>query len=929
MAESRDEVPPLLIDPTSEVLTDRLPASWRSTEEMRALFAQTPIASWVIDFELGRVFTNAATARLFRFDPDDASVVGNDIYAMLPYGERDRTVNELQQLLNGELDRVSRIKHYVRPDGTEFDGQLESVPLLDEQGHPWAVLSTCRDVTLQREAERALVRREAWFEALVRHNVDGIIVVDRRACSTYISPSADELIGSAAGTRLGQSALDLVHQDDFDVVSETFAAIVESPGTTGPLRFRIVRPDGEVRLVEAVATNLLDDPAVGGVVLNVRDLTDREQVATALEVSENRFRKMLENIADTVTLLDEAGQVIRTTGNVKSILGYPTEFWSTRNAFDITHPDDVDLIRRMFAELLETPGGTVHGEFRVRHASGHHEYVEADAINLLADPEVGSIVVTTRNITSRKQSERELAEARDQALRALDVRNEFVASVSHELRTPIHGILGLAELMATSSDAGEELVHLALSIRRATESLRLVLDDILDFTKIEAGRLELDERPTSLREVVDDIEVLFRHQSIAKGIALEVHADESLPATFVADGLRLRQVLNNLVSNAVKFTRSGKVSVSFRRGGADAVEQLLVEVADTGIGMGQEIVQQIFEPFSQAHAATARDYGGTGLGLTIARRLIELMQGELLVDSEVGRGTVFEVVLPLRTREQMIDSSPYEPLEADHPTGKQRVLVVEDNTVNQLLVGRQLERLGYESVVVGSGEAAVELFAQDLVDAVLMDWQMPGMDGIEAAGRLRRLETDTGRGRVPIIAMTASAMLGDRERCIAAGMDDFISKPVNLATLGRTLAAWLFPVDRTAVDEARGGATREPTDPLDPAVLDRLLDELDDPDLVATVVRTYCRELPGRIEAIEDSARALDLETLATVAHTLKSTSAALGATRLAQLCADLEEFARSKSLAFGHIEPLLSKLTTERLQVEQALADQDGRFGH
>ena len=293
---------------------------------------------------------------------------------------------------------------------------------------------------------------------------------------------------------------------------------------------------------------------------------------------------------------------------------------------------------------------------------GGYEFIEAAAVNLLDDGDVSAIVVTTRNITEAKNTQQELAEARDHALWALDVRNEFVASVSHELRTPIHGILGLAELLATSAGASDELVQLALSIRRATESLRLVLDDILDFTKIEAGRLELSESPVSLHELVDDLEALFGPQSRAKGITLEIVTDERLPSSFLSDGLRLRQVLNNLLSNAIKFTTRGGVTLTFstepdtstdtrgRPPGEVGADRLSMEVVDTGIGMSVEAITRVFEPFSQAHASTAREYGGTGLGLTIARRLVSMMEGSLEVESEVGKGTRFAVVLPLRIR---------------------------------------------------------------------------------------------------------------------------------------------------------------------------------------------------------------------------------------------------------------------------------------
>jgi PAS domain S-box-containing protein len=904
---------------------DPIPDDWGDVSRFRSLFAQSPVASWIVDLDRQRIFANQATGDLFHIAADEQSLT--DALSLLHPDELNRTRKEVLALLTGELDRVSRVKHFNRPDGSNFWGHLDSTALVDRKGRRFAILSICRDVTRQREAERALSEREAWFEALVRNNVDAIIVLDEIGRLTYASPSAENLAGRPITARLGLDALELVHDNDREIVTESFFNTASVPGTAVPLQFRITRPDGDSRMVEAVATNLLDDPAVRGIVVNLRDLTETEEVANALVVSENRFRKMLENISDTVTLLDHEGQVLGTTGNVKQILGYPTEFWSVRNAFDIAHPDDLDIIRRMFVELLESPGGELTGEFRVRHAEGRYEFIEASAVNLLEDGDVNAIVVTTRNITESKQTQQALSEARDHALWALDVRNEFVASVSHELRTPIHGILGLTELLATSAGASDELVQLALSIRRATESLRLVLDDILDFTKIEAGRLELTEAPVSLPELVDDLETLFGPQARSKNIELELVVDERLPSSFLSDGLRLRQVLNNLLSNAIKFTTVGGVTVTMAPGVDRSGDRLRIEVVDTGIGMSAEVITRVFEPFSQAHASTAREYGGTGLGLTIARRLVSMMDGTLGVQSEVGKGTRFSVELPLQIRAAGYEPR-REPTDVDAASvGTRRVLVVEDNAVNQLLVGRQLERLGYEPVVVGSGEAAVEASRDATFDAVLMDWQMPGMDGLEATRLLRAIESDLGRDRVPIVAMTASAMPGDRERCLAAGMDDFVAKPVNLATLGRVLATWLYPAEAEDGD----GAGPEPVDPsaptMDGDVLDRLCEELDDASLVVTVVATYRRELPGRVSGIEDAARSSDYEELGAIAHTLKSTSAAIGAERLAALCLELEQLARGGS-GGPSLEPLLAQIVAERDRVELALVDEVARFG-
>ncbi len=722
------------------------------------------------------------------------------------------------------------------------------------------------------------------WRALVEHAVEGIVVLDREARVTYASPSAARLAGVAASDWVGRSALELIHPADLDAVATSFANTTRTPGEAVPLRFRILRAAGGAAAVEAVATNLLDQPEVGGIVVSLRDLADREEAVTALEAGENRFRRLLENISDTVTVIDDSGRVVDTTGNVKSILGYDTSFWADRTVFDVIHPDDAEGLLSKFAEVLAEPAAEVMGEFRVRSADGTYVVVEGLAVNLLHDPDVRGIVLTTRNVTERKAAELELAAARDAAVRALEVRTEFVASVSHELRTPIHGVLGLAELLA-SNELDEDSASLVRSIQRATESLRIVLDDVLDFAKIEAGRLDFDLRPTPLTELVDDVCSLLRPQASAKGVDLRVVLDEGLPVRVQVDPLRVRQVLTNLLGNAVKFTAAGSVTVAVRREG----EWLVLEVADTGIGIADDALERIFEPFSQAHMATAREHGGTGLGLTISRRLVEMMGGHLAVRSRLGEGTTMTASLPLH------------PVPAVPETTGGRVLIVEDNPVNQLLVSRQLERLGYDPLVAESGAAALAELERGRFDVVLMDWRMPDLDGLETTRLLRDAERATGRPRVPVLGMTANVLQGDRDRCLDAGMDEVIAKPVNLATLGRALATW------TATSGAPSAPGAPP--PFDRGAIDRLLDELEDDQIVATVIATYLRELDTRVVGIEDAARTGDRDRLRLVAHTLASTSATVGAVALADLCRTIERGAAADVEPAAGVESVLASL--------------------
>jgi PAS domain S-box-containing protein len=532
--------------------------------------------------------------------------------------------------------------------------------------------------------------------------------------------------------------------------------------------------------------------------IHVQALWRAERNADAVRFSEERFRKLVENSTDALALISPTGLILYAGQSVERVLGYHPADLLGFNALDLAHPDDLEQTRHVLIEAIGRPRLPVRHECRARTAKGEWIGLEAFVTNLVDEPSVGAIVVNFRDVSERRSAEENLRTAMVAAEAANRAKTEFLANMSHEIRTPMNGVLGMTNLLLNTPLSEEQREYASLA-KLSADSLLTVIDEILDFSKVEAGKLVLEPIEFQLRECV---EIALRLQALRaqeKGLDLSCDISPDVPGYVIGDPNRLRQIITNLIGNAIKFTEQGKVLC---RAYADSLASDTVtihfEVRDTGIGIPEDKQAAIFEPFSQADGSTARKFGGTGLGLTICARLAERMGGRIWVESIVGQGSTFHFTVVIGVTQHLSSPSSSQSLArlanaASYDSGGEqpfycRVLLAEDNVVNQRLALRLLENQGYFVTVVADGRAALEALGQATYDVVLMDVQMPNMDGLEATRLIRTMEQGTGR-HVPVIAITAHAMQSDRDRCLAAGMDAYLSKPVDAQTLLETIQA--------------------------------------------------------------------------------------------------------------------------------------------
>ncbi len=989
-AENLTPLQPLI--EASSVLMNRVAEQNRSAEPttsesaMHAVIEQAPIVVFSID-ERGR-FTLSAGRDLPLLGVDHRGLEGmtaSDFDAIPGWTEMYAEASA-GMTANGVLAAFGR--HW----------QMGLSPVKDSDGNVEQIVGVATDMTDREQLERALERSRTRLQVILDATSDLILTLDGKGVLRFVSPSITEHLGWKVEDLVGREAVEFMHPEDVDLVFSQ--AVTTGPGAaTPPIQHRIRHKDGSWRFFESIGTNRIADGRVNAFVISARPIDERRESEDALRSSEERFRLLAENSTDIISRRGPYGYITYVSPAIRTVLGYDPEHFVDIDTTELVHSDDVAVYKKF---LMPTGDQPSQATYRMLHADGHYVWLEGSS-RLVRDPDSGlplEYQVTSRDVTDRQLAAAELRAAKEAAEVANVAKSQFLANMSHEIRTPMNAILGMTDLALLTELTVEQRDYLT-TVAQASNALLDLINDILDLAKIESGRLSLESIPFSLRDTVADTVGTMSVRAREQGINLEADIDPDLPHGFIGDPGRLRQILFNLIGNAVKFTHVGGVTVrvsAFAAGGFNY--KVRFEVQDTGIGIPEERLEAIFEAFSQADSSTSRKYGGTGLGLAITSELVEMMGGELRASSVVGEGSTFafEVLLahvdedeisPVRhgvtggievlviadvetralqvattinrsgmsatiatdvaeavkrveegeeydsvvlatsgrsvaaaddlARSGIMKQIPTVALAAVGQRGSAsryrqlgfkaylaeplapgslvealslmtaegiddidmitrhwlrerrrelRVLLAEDSPINQKLAVRLLARRGHEVTVVDDGRKAVEAFKDGEFDIILMDIQMPELDGFGATAEIRELEAATG-GRVPIVALTAHAMAGDETRCLEGGMDAYVSKPFRPEEL-------FVAVEQLAKGArvAEMPAEREPEDEV--TIFDReqaMAQFGDDPSFLVEIINIFLEEAEQLVADGQAALEAGDLPALAKVAHRLKGAS--------------------------------------------------------
>lgn len=773
-----------------------------------------------------------------------------------------------------------------------------------------STLPTAATLVERERLTRVLREQRRAYRLLAEHSNDMIVRLGLDGIHRYVSPASRAILGRSPGELMGKTSLPDIHPEDRAVVEAAFTAVMDTDDQP-TFTYRMRHRNGDYVWLEATCRLVRDAAgAPSEYVVTARNVTRRREAEVRLSGSMAQLQESLRLLAMAERMggvghwrLDVATRALFWSDEVYRIHGRAIgDLPDIDAAIKAYHPDDRAMVSR-HVERAITQGLPWSFRARLIRVDGSIRQVESSGEAERADDgRIVGVVGVFRDVTDEAAAEAALIAARDEAHALARAKSTFLATMSHEIRTPMTGVLGMIELLRTDP-ASDARAHYLENLAQSAGLLMALLDDVLDFSKIESDAMPLERTDFDLGALARSALDLFHHAASSKGLQISLAVPVGRDLIVAGDPVRLQQIIANLVSNAIKFTPAGRIDVAFDLVRDGDVRIVQGRVRDTGIGIDPAVIPGLFEPFRQADASTTRRFGGTGLGLAISQRLAEAMGGGITVESMPGHGATFSFVVRLHAPQARAATAP---LIRRAPGRALSILLAEDNAINRALVDALVRRDGHRLVAVENGRLAVERAADERFDLILMDMQMPEMDGIQA---LRAIRNGGGvNATTAIVALTADAAPERRSRYEEAGLDGFLTKPIDSAALAAVLhrvadvtAAPPSPPNETLLDEAKLASL---TRAVGAEQVDRLL---------AMMTRETAAGPPAILRAIADGDRA----AAARAAHDMKGAALSIGATRLAEALRGIERAAETDA----PLEPLAAPLSAAASATAAAIA--------
>ncbi|MGD0734882.1 MAG: PAS domain S-box protein [Terracidiphilus sp.] len=898
-----------------------------SEERFRIMADSCPIGIWVTDAQGGTRFANQAYREFAGLTEEP--VVPDGWKSMIHPDDAPEFFRAfacaLKEHAAFKAERRSR-----RVDGEWRWMESYAKPHFSQDGEFLGLVGISKDVTDRMQAEQALRSSEEKFRQLAENIREVFWMMNAVGTEIlYVGPAYEEIWGRTCKS-LYESPMDwmeAIHPADRESAHETFMRQLQ--GESIDSEYRIITPDKRERWIRDRAFPVRDESGelirIAGI---AEEITERKRAEQVMLASHEFVQSTIDALSSTMCVLDEAGAIIEVNRTWKEFavmnrdagIHECSDFCQLQDRFGegVSYLEACDrAVGNGAAEAAEFAAGirsVLRGDLKefareyACHAPHERRWFVAKVTRFFVHG-LPRVVIEHINITTRKLAEEAMrmakleAEAEGaranvlarEAEKATAAKSEFLATMSHEIRTPMNGFIGMTGLLLDTELSGEQRRYTEIA-RSCGESLLQLINDILDFSKMEAKRLELEAIDFNLRSLLDNLASVLSAAAKAKGIELLCTTDPNIPKLLRGDPGRLRQILTNLTGNAIKFTEKGDVLVRValeEDGESDCL--LRFSVRDSGIGIPEAKIGALFAKFSQADVSTTRRFGGTGLGLAISKQLAELMGGRVGVTSQEGIGSEFWFTARLARAQERGSQTEDAPMEAQTAARmKGRILIAEDNSTNREVALGMLRKLGLRADAVADGAEAIRALESIPYDLVLMDMCMPVMDGIEAARLIRNPESAVLNHAIPVIALTANAMQSDRQSCLAAGMNDFVSKPIIKRVLRDALEKWL-PADLTATPTAPVQVAPPVPAEASEVIFDRpgVLGRLDGDDALAQIVfAAFLEDLPRQVQALKDLTESGDSPGAARTAHSIKGASANVGGESLRKLAAEMERAA-------------------------------------